>query len=289
MRWYSPDHRKYLYLLPGLLFVSIFIGYGLLQAFLESITDYNTQTFTFEYYARLFEQRALWDSLLFSVQVTMVSTVVSLAVGIIVTKFLYQYLLKNHLRQFVWIPMLFPHFVAGYMILFLFSQGGWFSSVAFQLNMISDPSQFPILTMDRQGIGIILTYVWKEIPFVVLMLLPVYYQMDWRYKDVVKTLGGGKWQTFITVEWRWLLPVVLETGIIVFAFILAAFEVPYLLGATYPKLLPVLAYQWFFEGDWSNRPLAMASMVLLTVFIVIISFIVLSLLQKMRYRMMRGN
>lgn len=289
MRWYSPDHRKYLYLLPGLLFVSIFIGYGLLQAFLESITDYNTQTFTFEYYARLFEQRALWDSLLFSVQVTMVSTVVSLAVGIIVTKFLYQYLLKNHLRQFVWIPMLFPHFVAGYMILFLFSQGGWFSSVAFQLNMISDPSQFPILTMDRQGIGIILTYVWKEIPFVVLMLLPVYYQMDWRYKDVVKTLGGGKWQTFITVEWRWLLPVVLETGIIVFAFILAAFEVPYLLGATYPKLLPVLAYQWFFEGDWSNRPLAMASMVLLTVFIVIISFSVLSLLQKMRYRMMRGN
>jgi putative spermidine/putrescine transport system permease protein len=93
----------------------------------------------------------------------------------------------------------------------------------------------------------------------------------------------------MTVEWRWLLPVVLETGIIIFAFILAAFEVPYLLGATYPKMLPVLAYQWFFEGDWSNRPLAMASMVILTVFIVTIALFVLSMTQKMRYRMMRGN
>jgi putative spermidine/putrescine transport system permease protein len=278
-----------LYLLPGLLFVFVFIGYGLLQAFLESITDYNTQTVTFEHYVRLFEQRAFWDSLVFSVQVTMISTVISLAVGIFVTKILYQYLLENYLRQFVWLPMLFPHFVAGYMILLLFSQGGWFSSATYSLNLINEPSQFPILIMDRQGIGIILTYVWKEIPFVVLMLLPVYYQIDSRYEDVVKTLGGGKWQTFITVEWRWLLPVVLETGLIIFAFILAAFEVPYLLGVTYPKMLPVLAYQWFFEGDWSNRPLAMASMILLTVIIVTVAFIVLSMIQKMRYRMMRGN
>jgi putative spermidine/putrescine transport system permease protein len=289
MSWYNSNNKKFLYLLPGLLFVLILVAYGLLQTIIESFADPKGQGLTFANYSRLFEQKSFWDSLVFSLRVSFISTVIALTIGIVVTKFLHEILLKKSWKLLIWLPMLFPHFIAGYLILLLFAPSGLFSTLASQIGIIDEMSQFPVVVIDRQGVGIILTYIWKEIPFVVLMLLPVFAQIDNRYKDVVRTLGGGKWETFQTVEWPWLFPVVVETGLIIFAFVFAAFEVPYLLGATYPKMLPVLAYQWFFEGNWSNRPLAMASMLLITAMIMVLAAIFFYLLQKKRYRMMRGN
>ena len=156
-------------------------------------------------------------------------------------------------------------------------------------HLIQETSRFPVLVNDKNGLGIIVTYLWKEIPFVLLMSMPVYRRMDWRYEDVVRTLGGGQWQVFKTVEWPALLPVLVETGIILFAFIFSAFELPYLLGVTYPKMISVMAYQWFYEGSWSNRPLAMALMTVSTVMVLIVAVVLLGLIQGKRYRMMRGR
>lgn len=287
MKSFTHNNKPYLYLLPALIFVFLFVGYGLVMALFESLNVGGV--WIWEHYQRLVEHQFFWNSLWFSLKVAMISTVISLIIGILVTRLLYRLFKNTKWKLVVWVPMLIPHFVAGYIILLLFAPSGWFSSLFYQLQFIQDPSQFPILVMDRNGIGIILTYIWKEVPFVILMLLPVYFQLDHGYEEVVHTLGGGSWQVFWTVEWRWLFPVVVETGIILFAFIIAAFEVPALLGSTYPKMLPVLSYQWFFEGDWSLRPMAFASMLVLTGIILIFTFLALHLSQKMRFRMMKGR
>jgi putative spermidine/putrescine transport system permease protein len=138
----------------------------------------------------------------------MLSTLLSLLIGLIITRILYRYFLQNKWKVLVWIPMLLPHFVAGYIVVLFFAQSGWISSLFYQLGLISDRAQFPILVIDAYGIGIILTYIWKEVPFVILMLLPVYYQLDQNYEQVVRTLGGRRWQVFRDAEWPWLFPVV---------------------------------------------------------------------------------
>lgn len=282
--------KPYLLLLPCLLFVFLFIGYGVFIAVRESVQGSGEfGTWTLYYYQELFNEKAFWDSLFLSLQVTFSATMISLIIGIILTRFLYHYFLKNKWKIFVWIPMLIPHFVAGYLVLFFFTQSGWISSLFFQVGLLETRTDFPVLVLDQHGIGMILTYVWKEVPFVVLMLLPVYYQLDPHYSDLVRTLHGGRWQVFKTAEWPWLLPVVIETGLILFAFIIAAFEVPFLLGVTYPQMLPVLSYEWFFGGDWSNRPLAMAAMVMITAFVLVLSWIGFRLTQNQRYKMMRGS
>ncbi|MGM0502858.1 MAG: ABC transporter permease, partial [Bacillota bacterium] len=53
--------------------------------------------------------------------------------------------------------------------------------------------------------------------------------------------------------------------IIVFAFSFGAFEIPFLLGPTYPKTLPVMAYQKYISSDLMQRPYAMVIAVVLTV------------------------
>ncbi|HEX6923080.1 MAG TPA: ABC transporter permease [Bacillales bacterium] len=282
--------KPYLYLAPMFLFVAIFIGYGVAMAVVHSVTPFSASDgWTLHFYGQLYENDSFIDSFLLSIRITVISTLAALLIGMLITKWLYHFLLKKRWKVWLWLPLLFPHFVAAYLMLLLFAQGGWFSGLFYELGWLSDPSAFPILVNDRFGIGMILTYVWKETPFVVLMLLPVYQGLDARYRDVVRTLGGGRFAAWKTAELPWILPVLMETGVILFAFIIAAFEVPYLLGVTYPKMFAVLAYQWFYSGDWSHRPLAFALMITVTAISLLLAFVAFRSSQRLRYRVMKGR
>ena len=46
--------------------------------------------------------------------------------------------------------------------------------------------------------------------------------------------------------------------LILFTFSLGAYELPYILGATEPKVLPIWAYIQYTHPDLHNRPYAMA-------------------------------
>ncbi len=74
---------------------------------------------------------------------------------------------------------------------------------------------------------------------------------------------------FFNVIFPILMPSILSSFIIIFAFSFGAFEVPYLLGPTTPKSLPVKAYIEYSNPDLTNRPYAM---VINTILIVISTF-----------------
>ncbi|OEH92297.1 hypothetical protein BFG57_02845 [Bacillus solimangrovi] len=240
-------------------------------------------------YQDLFANERFMKGLTFSIYVSVVSTFFALIVGVILTHFIYKFGLKKWGKAMMWLPMLFPHFVAGYLILLFFSQSGWISSIMYQLDLLNEMSSFPNLVYDRKGIGIILTYLWKEIPFVVLMLIPIYEQIDSRLEEVIRMEGGGKWHQFKDARWPFLWPFLVEIGVIIFAFMVGAFEVPYLLGATSPKMTAVLSFEWFYQGGWLKRPDALAGMFVISIIILVITMVVLGTTQKYRERVMRGS
>ncbi|MFS1515531.1 ABC transporter permease [Bacillus sp. SCS-151] len=288
MKWYKRHNKTLLLFFPVTLFSILLISYGVLHGIIESLQSTDGGV-SLHVYQELFSNTVFIQSIKFSLRVTMVSTVMSLIIGLISAKFIYHLLQKSHLKLLVWLPMIFPHFVAAYMVFSLFSSSGIIASIFYSVELISDQSQFPVLTMDRDGLGIMMTYIWKEVPFVILMLIPVFYEIDNRYDDVVRTLGGNSWNVFWTVEWKWLLPVIIETFIILFAFIIAAYEVPFLVGATNPKMIAIIAYQWFFEGDWSNRPLALAAFICITLLILVTTAVSFMSIQRLRTRLIRGK
>lgn len=151
-----------------------------------------------------------------------------------------------------------PHLVGAVGILYLFSQSGVFARLAFEFNMISKPADFPAMIYDPLSIGIILQYVWKEVPFIGLILLANLQTIGTNYEAVARTLGASHWQTFRYVLLPLLLPGLLSASMIVFAFTFGAYEIPALLGQNYPAALPVLAYQAFTNVNLGSRPEAMA-------------------------------
>lgn len=284
MKWYKT--RAFYLFIPSFLFLLIPM-YGLVQAFLQSLRK--DGALTFEFYQRLFESDRFLASLGFSVQTALISSLISLVIGVLLTRSCYQ-LLENYApRLIVWLPMLFPHFVWGYMVILLLSETGVLSQILQVSGILSNSGGFPTLTRDANGLGIIITYVWKEVPFVILMLLPVYASIKPEYYDLVKNLGGNSFRQFTSVEWPHILPVMIETFLIIFSFTLSAYEVPALLGTTFPEMVSVLSYDWFYGSSWEDRPLAFAAMVSLSIIILVLTFFSYLLLNKKQWRAMRGR
>jgi len=151
-----------------------------------------------------------------------------------------------------------PHIVGAIGILYLFSQSGSFARLAHAAGLISGPQDFPALTHDPWAIGIILLYVWKELPFITLILLANMQTLGEDHESVARTLGATRWQAFRHVLLPMLMPGLLAASTLVFAFAFGAYEVPLVLGAHAPKALPVLAWQASTDTDLAARPEAMA-------------------------------
>jgi putative spermidine/putrescine transport system permease protein len=273
-------------LIPALLFFIFIPGLGIVLALLESVRSEGN--ITLGHYVDLFEEKRFMTSFLFSLTVTSISTILSLCIGLGIVKSFSPLLKENKHKLLVWIPMLVPHFVWAYLVYLLFNQSGFFSNMFGLAGWIDDRSQFPTLVMDRNGIGIILTYVWKEVPFVTLMLLPVYTTLSKSYKEIASLLGAGSYKAFWVAEWPFIFPVLVETGAILFAFIFSAFEVPQLLGVTSPQMLSILAYDWFYSGSWIDRPLAFTSLVLVGLGIGVVMWLLIYFTNKKRMHITKG-
>ncbi len=169
------------------------------------------------------------------------------------------------------LPITIPHLVAAVGIALVISQTGLGARLAAALGLIGEPRDFPALLYDKYAIGIILTYVWKEVPFIALVVLASLRGVASELEDVARTLGAGAWQRFWYVVFPVISPAVMAASLIVFAFTFGAFEVPYLLGKTYPTILPVTAYNEYRDTDLAARPIAMAINVLITLITAVVA------------------
>lgn len=156
-----------------------------------------------------------------------------------------------------------PHIVGAIGILYLVSQSGSFARLAHAAGLITAPGEFPALTHDPFAIGIILQYVWKEVPFIGLILLAAMKSLGEDHEATARTLGATRWQAFRHVLLPMLMPGLVAASALVFAFAFGAYEIPLILGAHAPEALPVLAWRSFTDTDLATRPEAYAMAVVI--------------------------
>lgn len=159
----------------------------------------------------------------------------------------------------------FPHLVWAVALSLLLAQSGLLARLAAALGLIDGPADFPVLVRDRYGLGIILHYLSKEIPFLVLIVLAVLRTQGPIYDMVAENLGAGPWQRLRRVTLPLVLPALSAGSALVFAFVFGAYEVPALLGVRYPRTLAVLALDFFVNPDLNRRAEGMAIGILISI------------------------
>ena len=210
-------------------------------------------------YAAILTAPGFLRSLALSLWIATASTLLSAMLALAAALLLRQSFPGRALISFlVQLNLTIPHIVGAIGILYLVSQSGSFARLAHAIGLISGPQDFPALTHDPWAIGIILLYVWKEVPFITLILLANLQTLGEDHEAVARTLGASRWQAFRHVLLPMLMPGLAAASALVFAFAFGAYEVPLLLGQHAPKALPVLAWQASTDTDLARRPEAMA-------------------------------
>ncbi|MBU8763717.1 ABC transporter permease subunit [Micrococcus luteus] len=255
-------------LVPALLFVAGTFFAGLFISGVQSL-DYfpliGKTTFSLHVYRELFHSALFYRSLFFSLGISLVATVIAALLAVILA-----ILLRRYTRQGGWLHFLLqfnlpvPHVVGAIAILMLFGQSGLISRLAYWAGMIQQPSQFPVLVTDQHGIGIVLEYVWKEVPFIAVSVLSILKSWVVPYEKQLQLLGANAWQRWRLVTFPFMLPALLASSIIVFAYSFGSFEVPYVLGSVSKPTLPILAYQAYLNPDLMYRSEAMAINMVIT-------------------------
>ena len=239
----------------------------------------------FDAYISIFTSREFYLSFLLTFHISFTSTVLSSILAIGAALLLRRQFLGRAIVNFLFqLNLTVPHLVGAIGILYLFSQSGSFARLAAEWGMIARPGDFPALVFDPYAIGIILQYVWKEVPFIGVIVLANMQAIGEDYESVARSLGASRWQSFRYVLLPMIFPGVLSASVIVFAFTFGAYEIPALLGANYPAALPVLAYRKYTDVDLAARPEAMA----MAIVIALLSAVMLYLYVRYTRRRIRG-
>ena len=236
-------------------------------------------------YIAVFTSTEFYLSFLLTFHIAFTSTVISSVLAIGAALLLRRQFIGRPVINFLFqLNLTVPHLVGAIGILYLFSQSGSFARLAYEWNMIAKPADFPALVFDPYAIGIILQYVWKEIPFIGVIVLANMQAIGEDYESVARSLGASRWQAFRHVLLPLIFPGVLSASVMVFAFTFGAYEIPAILGQNYPAALPVLAYRKYTDVDLAARPEAMA----LAIVIAVLSATMIFLYVRYARRSIRG-
>ena len=264
-------HRKervwmWLQLVPVLAVLGVLFGGALILAVMQSLGFapwFGVNTFPdFSYFGALWGDWSFWQSLGLTLYYAIVSTLIALVFGTLLAlalvrmfpgKTLYKYLYK--------LPLMIPYTVGIALAVIMLGNGGMISRIMAFTGMISDPSQFPQILKTHYGWGIIAVYVWKQTPFVALTLYAVLLGVGRETEEAAAILGAKPRQIFFQVTLPQILPGIVSSTLIIFAFNIGAFEAPFILGGGFPDTLPVVAWRYFNDADYTLQLQGMATVV----------------------------
>ena len=276
--------RPYLMVAPALAVILVVFGGGLALGAMQSLgylPMLGMTQITLEHYRDLLGDprfyTALWLTFAIAAGSTLLATLLAVGGALVLRRTFRGSRVITLIYQ---LPLPVPHLVAAAGLVMLLTQSGLVARIFYLAGIISQPGDFPPIFFDRSSLGIVLVYVWKEAPFIGLVLLAVLKGSALEYEEIASTLGAGPWQRFRHVLLPLMMPGILSTSVIVFAFMFGSFEIPLLLGVRYPEVLPVMAYRHYIDPDLMQRPAAMTIGIVISVIVVLLLIIYRRILRR---------
>lgn len=251
----------YILLMPFMVLMIIF-ALGVSNALIQSlgyIPAFGMYDITTKYYIDVFSNESLFASIKLSFFIALISSVIAIIFGVLLCMIIiYNEKINSKVMNFIKLPIIVPHTIVAFFIIIFFSQSGFISRVFYNIGLIDTMENFPMILFSENNIGIILGYLWKEIPFVAYFVIAFMSNISNTLGEASENLGAGKLKTFIYITLPLSLPVINKAFLIIFAYSFGAYELPFLLGATLPKALPVQAYIEYMHPDLRHRAYSMA-------------------------------
>lgn len=203
---------------------------------------------------RVLGERATWRGVLTSLWIGLASTALA-AVGAAALALLFRGRARTDrvARSLAVLPLPLPHLVAAAGAVLVLAQSGLLGRVLVALGAAAGPADVPALVYDSAGVGMILAFAWKELPFLALVAFSVLGARTTDAEEAARTLGAGAWAVARRVTLPLLVRGLLPAAVAAFIFVAGNYEAAALLAPSDPAPLPVLTYERWLDPDLARR------------------------------------
>lgn len=216
---------------PALVVTLLLFGGALTGALRTSVAPLPGQPATLAAWRRVLADPGFHEAALFTLGLAVVATAVSVLLAVPIAA-----LLRNRraVQVLVTLPVLLPHLLVAVVVVLWLGPGGLVDRLVAGL---------PQVVRAPSGLGIVLVYVLKEVPFLVLLLLTVWDDGVQRRVEVAATLGVSPTRALLAVVLPAVRAPLVLGATVVMAFVIGFLHVPAVVGPTDPVTVPVYAVE----------------------------------------------
>lgn len=282
---------KYLFIIPGAIYMIAFVGYPLVYNIILSFQDVDlgalnsgdSKFIGFDNYKQLFSEGVFRKSVINTLVYTVGSIIFQFTIGFVLALFFsMKFKLANFLRGIVMVGWLIPLTVTALLFKFILDTDvGVVNQILMSLNIIDNPIGW--LSSPKIALwSIILVNVWIGIPFNMLLLSTGLNDLPEDVYESASLDGASTWQKFIHLTLPMLRPVILVVMMLGFIYTFKVFDLVFVMTGGGPvdstEVLSTLAYRYSFDDFQFSYGAAVANVLFLILFI--ISLIYLRMINK---------
>ena len=203
---------------------------------------------TLEHFAKSFDLYT--NDLLFTLVIVLVSTLLIGAVAIAIAGYL---TLGEHPRSVAllrWLyrwPLFIPFVVAGQLMRTFLAKNGMMNHVLIGSGLIEPLSAQSLLDWR----GIVIAFVWKQAPFVTLLLAGAMASLETQHIEAARNLGARRLRVLIDIVLPQVRGTLLVGLVLSFVTMLSVLSVPLMINPNSPTMITVdVAYRISTHGDY---------------------------------------
>jgi putative spermidine/putrescine transport system permease protein len=241
------DRRVLLPLLlaPGVGYLLLFFGTPLATAFLASFRT-DDGAFSLKWYGLVASQPSMLRGLRTSIYLGVAPVVVSLLVSVPLSLAIRRHFLGRRLFSGLYkLPIAVPAIIVGLMLIVVFERGGFVDRAMAPLGI-----SLPKLVRDDWSIGVIIASVWKQIPFMTLVITSAFAAIPEDIRFAGRSLGATRLATFFLVEVPLAMPGITAAVLLTFIGSMGSYAIPDIVGSPTARPLSVLMVSQFNDGHF---------------------------------------
>lgn len=220
------------------------LGFSIVSAFTDSDGGVSLVNFV-----KAFELYSI--DILYTIFIVMVATAMTALLSLAIAGYLTlgetPWLVTGLAWLYRW-PLFIPFIVAAQCMRTFLAKNGLMNNTAVAFGML-DPSQ-TISLLDWRGV--LVTFIWKQTPFVALLIAGAMASLDRATIEAARNLGASKLRTLIEVVIPQVAPTLMVGSILSFVIMLSVLSVPMMVAGSQPTMLTVdMAFRINAYGDYA--------------------------------------
>ena len=277
-RFFRYERSGYLFVLPGLLYMLVFVGYPILYNIILSLQDVTQKNLikgeqnfvALKNYIALFQDnvflQSIWNTLLFTVCCLVLQFVIGFLLALFFTK---NFSFAKPVRGLLMMPWMIPITVTALMFKFIFGTDVGILNYFLNALGVIDSNIDWLTASGTAMFALIMANVWIGIPFSMILISTGLMTIPTELYESAAMDGAGKWHTFTKITLPMLRPTIESVLILGFIYTFKVFDLVFVMTNGGPVNATQMLSTYSYKLSFTQYQYSMGSAVANVLFVIL--------------------